>query len=463
MNRRNLLKSLIATTISGATMGTGLMSIPLSSAAGTTPGKKYPWKNWSGNQSCYPSNKLAPKTVAELQTLIASNKRSLRCVGSGHSFSALVPTSSDLLSTRLISGVKQVNPEKQQTTFYSGTTLSEIGPLLHQHDQALVNMPDIDQQTLAGAISTATHGTGRALGSLSSYIKEIEFIDAQGDLVQCHSQKQAELFEAAKVGLGSLGVITSITLQNTSAFKLKREAEWMSFEDVIENLDSLSSDNRNFEFFYFPFTGMCLTDRLNETNEPITRNEEIDGNSGIMDLKMARDYLSWSNRLREMILGSYMKTIGSHSSIDHSYAIYANERNVRFNEMEYHLPIELGTKALKEIRQLIETHFPEVFFPIEVRFVQNESAWLSPFYQRDCLSIAVHRYFNEDYRALFDAIEPIFQKYQGRPHWGKVNTFSAENALNAYPKWKDFLEVRKNVDPDGRFLNAYLKALFLET
>jgi FAD/FMN-containing dehydrogenase len=179
-----------------------------------------------------------------------------------------------------------------------------------------------------------------------------------------------------------------------------------------------------------------------------------------MDLKAARDYLSWSPKLRELIVGGYLKTQASVTRVDHSYAIYANDRNVRFNEMEYHLPLDNGMKALGEVIQIIERDFPEVFFPIECRYIKSESAWLSPFYERDAISIAVHRYFEEDFKALFKAIEVILQKHGGRPHWGKVNTFTAGQCRQAYPKWQEFLDVRQQYDPTGKFLNAYLERLF---
>ncbi len=455
MNRRNLIKSLIAGTVASA--------FPLSNsvlASNHTAKKKYPWKNWSGNQKCFPDQRVAPASVTELQTLISNTKGRIRAVGTGHSFSELVPTDETLLSIRRLSGLKSTDATKKTATIYSGSILSEIGPLLNAQNQALINMPDIDQQTLSGCICTSTHGTGRELGSLSHYVEALDIVTASGDLLHCNQQENSELFKAAQVSLGALGIITSITMRNTSPFKLKRQSRWLPLDDLLPEADALSRANRNFEFFYFPFTGMSLTDSLNVTNEAVNQSEELDGNSGIMDLKSARDYLSWANKLRELILSTYMKTISPEENIDHSYAIYATERNVRFNEMEYHLPAELGLKALQEVRTTIESQFPEVFFPIECRFVKGDDIWLSPFYQRDTISIAVHRYFEEDHSALYKAIEPILQKYQGRPHWGKINTFSHQQFKQAYPQWNAFQAVRRQYDPEGKFLNPYLMRTF---
>lgn len=461
MLRRDLLKSLIAGTVSAALPVSMITSQNSLASISTGEPKVYPWKNWSGNQTCFPENRFAPKTIDALKEIITSTKQgSIRTVGSGHSFSALIPTNDTLISIRRLNGLKSHNASQKTATFMAGTTLGETGPLLADKNQALMNMPDVDHQTLAGAVSTATHGTGRTLGSLSSYIKELSFINAKGEEVHCSRNLNPETFSAAQVSLGSLGVITEITMQNQNAYKLKRNAFWLPIEEVLASGEKLSQDNRHFEFFYFPFTGMTLVDTLNISDEDIQSAEEIDGNDGIMDLKTARDYLSWSPKLRELIVGSFLKSQSSITRVDHSYAIYANDRNVRFNEMEYHLPIEAGFTALKEIITIIEQNFPEVFFPIECRYIKSDDAYLSPFYQRDTLSIAVHRYFEEDYDALFKVIETILQKHSGRPHWGKINTFSFEQCKMAYPKWQDFLEIRQHYDPEGRFLNTYLKNLF---
>lgn len=461
MQRRHLLKTLVASTITASAAST----LPLRASASASPSSDkhaaMAWRNWSGNLSASPAQRFAPSSVAQLQEWLAQAQGPVRMVGAGHSFSPLVPTSGNMVSVRRLAGLASVDTDKQRASIYAGSTLGELGPLLNEHQQALVNMPDIDQQTLAGAIATATHGTGLTLGCLSAYVDELDIVTAQGDLLTCNKNQHQELFEASRVGLGATGIITRVGMQNRSAFRLERQAEWLSFEDCMDQAKSLAEGHRNFEFFYIPFTGMVLSDRLNITDQAPTAQQELDGNDGLMDLKLARDTLSWAPKLRELILGGYMKTLGSHSNVDHSYAIYANERNVRFNEMEYHLPLDNGLNALREVKQRIERDFSEVFFPIESRFIAADGCWLSPFYQRPSMSIAVHRYFEEDHRALFKAIEPILQKHGGRPHWGKVNSFTSQQIAEHYPRWADFKRVREHYDPTGRFLNDYLKQILL--
>ena len=205
---------------------------------------------------------------------------------------------------------------------------------------------------------------------------------------------------------------------------------------------------------------MCIRDR-NITTEPESSTEKTDQNDGVETLKTLRNALSWSSTIRELSIGTYMKTIKDEMTVASSWQNYATERNVRFNEMEYHLPRENGLKAFREVRMVVERDFPEVFFPFEVRYVKSDDIWLSPFFERETMSIAVHRIFDEDYKPMFKAVESIFRKHGGRPHWGKINTMKGQELSAHYKHWDDFKEVRQTLDPQGKFLNPYLKSLFL--
>jgi FAD-linked oxidoreductase len=295
---------------------------------------------------------------------------------------------------------------------------------------------------------------------MSTFIEGLQLVDARGDLVDCDANNNPELFQAAKVSLGALGVITQVRLQNVAPYRLRRETVWRSFDEILEIADTMAEQHRNFEFYYIPFSGMGFTDVHDITSEPLGSTEKIDSNESVQDLKLARDWLQGSPKLRELVLSSIVKTLDDEVMVESSWKNYASERNVRFNEMEYHLPREHGLQAMREVRAALEQQHPEVFFPIEVRFIKGDDIWLSPFHQRDTCSIAVHRYFEEDYRPYFATIEPIFRKYNGRPHWGKLNTLRRDDLRKLYPRWDDFVAVRRTVDPDGRFLNPYLAGLF---
>ena len=454
LNRRGMLTALVA-----AALGSKVAVLPAADAA---PGsqRRLPWRNWSGSQQCLPAARVAPASVAELQELLAGGSGVVRAVGAGHSFTPLVPTDGTILSLSRLNGMVSHDPVTLQATLWAGSRLGDIGAPLEQAGQALVNMPDIDEQTIAGCLATATHGTGANIGCMSTFIEGLQLMDARGQLVDCDRSQNSDLFEAARVSLGALGIITQVRLQNVAPYRLRRETVWREFDEILAIADSEADRHRNFEFYYVPFSGMGFTDSHDITTEAVSTTEKLDGNEGVRDLQLARDWLERTPRLRQLVLGTYMKTLGDEVTVENSWKNYASERNVRFNEMEYHLPREHGLAALREVRTALETQHPEVFFPIEVRFVKADDIWLSPFYRRDCCSIAVHRFFEDDYRPYFSTIEPIFRKYHGRPHWGKLNTLQAVDFRKLYPRWDDFVAVRAQMDPEGRFLNPYLAGLF---
>ncbi len=451
INRRNMLTALLAAA--------GLGANPAMVVAAAEK-RRIPWRNWSGSQQCFPAARKAPASVAELQELLVSTSGTIRPVGAGHSFTPLVPTDGTIVSLSRMSGVLSHDPQTLQATVWAGSRLGDIGQPLEDVGQALINMPDIDQQALAGCLATATHGTGAQIGCMSTFVTEIQLLDAAGNIIQCSAANNAEIFEAARVSLGALGIITQITLQNVAPYRLKRETVWRELDEIMEVADELAANSRNFEFYYVPFTGMGFTDVHTLTDEPIGATEKIDGNDAARDLKMARDWMQDYPWLRELVLGSYMKTLSDEVTVESSWKNYASDRNVRFNEMEYHLPRENVFPALREIRTALETSHHEVFFPIEVRYIKSDDIWLSPFYGRETCSIAVHRFFEEDFTPYFKTIEPIFKKYGGRPHWGKLNTLGRKDFRAMYPHWDDFVAVRRELDPLGRFLNPYLRGLF---
>jgi FAD-linked oxidoreductase len=455
ITRRNLLSSLIATA--GATAFAPSMTF---AGLQSSDQKKIPWKNWSGSQICYPDARKAPATIDELRELIVAAPGNIRPVGSGHSFTALVPTDDTIVSISRLSGMVSHDATNNTSVIQAGTRLGDIGGPLAQAGQALINMPDIDEQTLAGALGTATHGTGAGIGCLPSFVEGLQLVTANGEVIECDRNNNPEIFKAARVNLGALGVITQVRMQNQASYRLKRELSCKPIEEILENADTLANENRNFEFYYIPFSGMGFQDTQNITTEPESSTEKTDQNDGVETLKTLRNALSWSSTIRELSIGTYMKTIQDEVTVANSWQNYATERNVRFNEMEYHLPRENGLQAFKEVREVVERDFPEVFFPFEVRYVKSDDIWLSPFFERETMSIAVHRYFDEDYKPMFKAVEKIFKKYGGRPHWGKINTMNGQELSAHYKHWDDFKEVRQTLDPQGKFLNPYLKSIF---
>ena len=452
MRRRSLLTALLIAASAG-------LAPPLSIAAGDNR-KRLPWRNWSGSQQCLPQARLAPASVTELQELLSSTTGTIRPVGAGHSFSPLVPTDGTLVSLARLNGLVSHDPVSLQATVWGGTRLGAIGQPLEAAGQAMIIMPDIDEQGLAGSLATATHGSGADLGAMHSYVRGLQLVTPAGEIIDCDAHNHPEIFQAARVSLGSLGIVTQVTLQNRAPYRLRRENVWREFDEILELADAMADRHRSFEFFYVPFSGMGFTQTLDITEEPVGATEQIDPNEGTENLKQVRDWLQDWPRLRELVLGGMARLLDDETAVESSWRNFAHERNVRFNEMEYHLPRESGLDALREIRRAIEQNHHEVFFPLEVRYVKADDAWLSPFYRQDSISIAVHRYFEEDFTPYFATLEPILRKYGGRPHWGKLNSLGRADFRALYPKWDEFDAVRRELDPRGRFLNTYLSELF---
>jgi FAD-linked oxidoreductase len=421
--------------------------------------RKIPWTNWSGSQTCEPETRVAPRDEEELREIVAAAKGPVRPVGAGHSFTELVPTEDTILSLARLSGVAEHESKALQTRIGAGTRLGAIGRPMAAMGQGLYNMPDIDQQSLAGAIATGTHGTGAELSALHHYITEMRLVTASGDVMELSREKNGELFDAARVNLGALGVVSELTLRNLPTYNLEKTTWTEPFDDVLDRIEELGQEFRNFEFYYIPFSDMCICIGHNITDKAMVPRGPNEDNEGAMTLKTVRDYLGWWPWARKKITRSVLEDVEMEYAVDEWWKVYPSERTVRFNEMEFHVPREEGPKVIREIKEKMEGDNISVFFPFEFRFIDEDDAWLSPFYKRKSCSIAIHRYFKEDRTEMFEAMEPIYRAHDGRAHWGKHNSLTAEDCAALYPKWSDFLEVRAMLDPEGKFLNSYLKGL----
>jgi len=459
MSRRRLLRYAASAS---ALAATGAIPNAITEAFADEGAAKrvIPWKNWSGGQSCTPSVRVAPANEAELAGIVRASATPIRAVGAGHSFSGLVPTEGTLLSLDRMSGIVSADEAAGRATFKAGTRLGATGALLAENGLALDNMPDINKQTIAGAISTATHGTGADIGSLSTFVTGMRLMTASGEALDLDAERTSDLFQAARVSLGALGIVTETTLAARPLYKLKKRTWVAPVEEMLEAAPELWAKHRNFEFYYVPYSGMTIGIVNDLTDEPETPEPVNEDDDGLRQLQQLQDWLGWSPSARRWVIQTILGGMEPETRVDYSHKTLSSERNVRFNEMEYHLPREAGPQALREIIAAIEDNNVEVFFPIEFRTTAPDDIWLSPFYGRESCSIAVHRFHEEDYTPYFSLIEPIFRKHDGRPHWGKLNTLKAEDFAGLYPKWRDFLEVRAELDPEGRFLNPYLKGVF---
>jgi len=423
--------------------------------------------NWSGAFRFTPETVLRPSNPQELLAcvlLAARTGKSLRVMGSKHSFSELIATPDIAVSLDSYQGILSVDQSKQQATVKSGTTLHQLSADLLKVGLMMENLGDIDVQSLAGSITTGTHGTGIEFGTLATQVVGLTLITAQGDHLICSETQNGDVFKAALVSLGSLGLISDITLRLVPAYKLKFVQRIVNFKTGLTQLEQCLADNRNFEYFFFPYTDIIQTKSLNITTEPVDRfsishylNDLVLEN-GVLKLlcEWCRIFPS-SARMINRICGW---GLSSFTKVNWATQIYAAPRYVKFNEMEYNIPRENFKDAIQEVAAEIEKKRFEVCFPLECRFVKADDIWLSPAYQRESAYIAAHMYKGMDHRSYFAALEAIFRNHGGRPHWGKMHSQTAEELSKLYPMWDRFQKLRLELDPQGIFMSPYLQSLF---
>jgi FAD-linked oxidoreductase len=418
------------------------------------------WRNWSGIQHAYPAQRAAPQTEAELADLLRLGQAPFRAVGSGHSFMPLVPTTGTLLTLDRMANLRAHDEAALTATIQAGIRLADLGAALAAIGQEMTNLPDINKQSLAGALSTGTHGTGADITAIHGRVQSFRLATADGFVLDCDASRNAEIFGAARVGLGAFGILTEVTLRNSPLKRVERNVWLQPLEQTVQDWPAMQAKHRNVEFYYLPFSGMSAVITHDETDAEATPRAPTQDNDAVMTLKALRDWLGWSPGLRRKVAQQLLKTLKPEKVVAESWQLLSNERPIRFNEMEYHLPREAQLPALAEVIAAIETGQPDVFFPIECRVIKADDAWLSPFHERDSGSIAVHAFYKDDYSFLFDVVEPILRRHGGRPHWGKLNSLKAADLALLYPRFSDAAKIRRDLDPQGRFLNPYLKGLF---
>ncbi len=418
-----------------------------------------PWRNWSGGLLAHPEGRFAPTSEEELATWMRASSGPLRPVGAGHSFSPLVPTDGHLLVLDGINGMTSHDPDSMQATFGAGTRLSSIGPALETVGQGPLILPDIDRQTLAGAVSTGTHGTGLTLHSISGNVTALRMVTAAGEVLAVSEAADPDLFKAACVSVGALGVMTEITLQNREAYRLKASNWAARIDEVLEEFEASATRHRHFEMFPLTHSDYALVLSIDETDEPVD-NPPISPEEEAAFGNAMRAWMEIPPAERRPLINGLAEQIQPSVTVDASYRILSNVRSNRFNEMEYAVPREDGAACVREVLDTIAEQQIDVVFPLEYRYVKGDDLWLSMDEGGDRAAISVHRTASEDYRPLFDAVEPIFWKYGGRPHWGKIHSLGHAELTRLYPQFEAFREVRRQLDPEGRLLNDHLKKLF---
>ncbi|GGG72900.1 D-arabinono-1,4-lactone oxidase [Paenibacillus radicis (ex Gao et al. 2016)] len=425
------------------------------------------WTNWSGIVQATPREVLLPGTideVVETVQLCRREGRTLRVVGSGHSFTPIAASDDILLSLDRMQGLVSVDLDAAVATVWGGTKLRLLGELLFEQGLAQENLGDIDVQSIAGAISTGTHGTGRAYGNLSTQIIGLTIVTGRGDVVECTPESHPEWFKAMQISLGVLGVIVQVKLKLQSAYKLEYVSSRMPLKSCLAQLSELAESNRHFEFYWFPYAEPCQIKRMNLTDQEVTNRKAWEHFSDVWIENKLFGLLSEFSRKLPSSSAAISRLSASQvpvgRKVNYSHRLFATQRLVRFNEMEYNLPAEAIGEVIEEMREELARGRYRVHFPVECRYAKGDDIWLSPAYGRDSAYIAVHMYKGMPHEAYFAAMERIFLRYGGRPHWGKMHTLQAVQFKELYPKWEAFGAVRETLDPDRILLNDRMQHLF---
>ncbi|MFI8190176.1 D-arabinono-1,4-lactone oxidase [Streptomyces sp. NPDC085946] len=431
----------------------------------TASGNNGTWRNWGGNVVARPAREVAPASVEELAEAVrraAEDGLQVKAVGSGHSFTSIASTDGLLIRPHLLTGIRHVDREAMTVTVEAGTPLKRLNVALAREGLSLTNMGDIMEQTVSGAVSTGTHGTGRDSGSIAAQIRALELVTADGSVLTCSEEENPEVFAAARIGLGALGVVTAITFAVEPVFLLTAREEPMPLDRVLADFDELWAENEHFEFYWFPHTGSTTTKRNNRSAGPERPVPRLKGwfedeflSNGVFQVA------NWVGRAVPAAVPAIARISGSALSArtytDIPYKVFTSPRRVRFVEMEYAVPREAVVGALHELRALIDRSGLRISFPVEVRTAPADDITLSTASGRDSAYIAVHMFRGTPYQRYFTAAERIFTAHEGRPHWGKVHTRDAEYLSEMYPRFGEFTALRDRLDPDRRFQNAYLR------
>jgi len=421
------------------------------------------WVNWAGDQSCRPAEVVRPRSREELGEAIAAAAaagRRVSVAGSGHSFTEAALTDGTMVRVDALAGVLDADRESGLVRVGGGTVLSELNEELARLGLAMENLGDIDRQTIAGAISTGTHGTGARLRNISAQVVEMELVLADGGVRELGADADPRLLRAARVGVGALGAISAVTLRCLPAFVLERVDSPRPREEVLDGFERSAEANDHFELFTFPYADNALVlERNRADGPPRPRGRVAAYLNDIVLENWALAALSATGRAIPRAIPALSRLAGRLASgsrtVDRSDRVFANERRVRFTEMEYGIPREHAAEAARRVIEWVRSNRYPVFFPIEMRVAAGDDAFLSPSHERDTAYIAVHQYRGMEWRPYFEAVEEIMDSYGGRPHWGKRHFQTAETLAPRYPAWADFQHAREELDPSRVFTNEY--------
>ena len=422
------------------------------------------WRNWGRTEQASPTEVVTPASVEELAQLVTRARaegRRVKPVGAGHSFTGIAVAPDIQISMEKLGGLVAADQGTGEVTLRAGTHLFEIPGLLAPYGLAMTNLGDVDRQTVSGATSTGTHGTGREFGGIATQITGVRLIDGTGNEV--HITDGDPRLAGAALGLGALGVLTEITLRCVPAFKMRAVEAPSTFTKSVSGFAENVGGTDHHEFYWFPHTDITLT----KFNTRLGVDEPDTGPSAVrrwVDDELLSNKVFGAVCALEARVPSVTPTLNQVSArvlsareyVAPAHEVLISSRNVRFREMEYAIPIDAVPDALREVRALIERRGYRVSFPIEVRAAAADDLMVSTASGRASGYIAVHRYVGDRPDSYFDDVEAIMVAHEGRPHWGKMHTRDAAYFADVYPRFGEFLALRDQFDPDRVFANDYL-------
>ena len=413
------------------------------------------WRNWSGSVVANPALIARPRDEAELAAVVGA-ARAVRVTGAGHSFMPLCETEGTLVSLDDMAGDLVVAPDRQSVDAPAGWSLKRLTEQLWAQGLSLPNQGDVNPQSLGGALATGTHGTGRDLGSLATLAQSFRLVTSDGEVVECDRTTDPELFEAQRLSLGLLGIAVSARITVIPALHLEERIERRPLGEVLERLPELGAATRHMEFFLFPYADTVTLKTLHPTVlVPLSVEEDDD-----RVFQACCDLAAAAPRSVPLIQRTLARLGRPSTRAGPAWQIFPSERTVRFEEMEYELPVASAVAALSEAIALVRAKRMPLAFPFEFRLVAADDIWLSPFHAGPCASISVHQYAPMPWAAHFAELEAVFRAHGGRPHWAKRHTLTSADVRALYPQAEAFGRVRRRVDPEGKFMNDHLRRLF---
>ena len=424
------------------------------------------WQNWGRTEKVRPQLVEYPTTISAVRRSVrsaATRGRAIKAVGAGHSFTGIAVAPGTLLDLSDLSGLVSVDRERSRVRLLAGTRLHRIPALLAPYGLAMTNLGDIDRQSISGAVSTGTHGTGLRFGGLATQVVGATLVTADGELLTVDEEENAELLPAVALGLGALGILVDVMIQCVPAFALRAVERPEPLRDVVAGFGERVKDADHFEFYWFPHTDVALTktntrlpsDAATHPLGAVTRfvDDALIGNGVHQAVcsagRAVPALVPGINRLSARVWGD-------REFSDLSHRVFATSRSVRFREMEYAVPLERLPDAFAAVQRVIDANGWRIEFPIEVRAAAGDDRWLSTAHGRDSGYIAVHRYWRADPTDYFAAVEEVVLAHEGRPHWGKMHTLDAAALRTRYPRFEEFIALRDRLDPERRFRNPYL-------